>query len=586
MTIRRTLLGAFLLVGMTPSVILTYLSYVQTRDALRHEVETSLEAQAASVSVDIDHLLFERLQNALGWNRLDVMQDIRINDVDKRLSQFLAEVKASYGDIYRELYCVDANGRIVASSAPQLIGGMAPPVQPWLDVTLSNGSVALDALQLDASGVHRVLPLRIGIISATDGAGMGELVLLFDWRQIDRILDGISRSGRMAVLLDGTQRAIDSSEELRRQDALSEAIPQRWDLPAGQSGAITREYPQLKGPAILGFSRSQDSARFPGLRWTTVVLQPSATALAVVQRMRFTFSALLLATLLLTAIFAGFVARQIAQPIARLTEFTRRFSREQKLPPVPEGQRGEVGELTEAFVKTVRELDRSRQDFLRASRLAVAGEIAAVMAHEVRTPLGILRSSAQVLREEPHISAEGRELVGFIDSETERINRLVTSVLDSAKPHPPVLGRHDLGLIVHRCILMLGPQAEKRGVSLEEGGGGGLQIDCDEEQMTQVVLNLLLNAVQILPSGGRVRVECSDRGENVHIQVEDDGPGISPVERANIFEPFISKRPGGLGLGLAVVKQIVLAHHGDIEIGESRWGGALFSIHLPRNVKP
>ncbi|HWY25255.1 MAG TPA: ATP-binding protein [Nevskia sp.] len=549
-------------------------------------METSLQAQAASVSADIDHLLFERQQNALGWNHLDVMQDMRINDVDKRLSQFLTEVKASYGDIYRELYCVDGGGRIVASSSPGLIGASAPSVQPWLSVVLPNGTVALDALQLDASGVHRVLPLRTSIISTTDGTDLGELVLLFDWRQIDRILDGPSRSGRVAVLLDQTQRGIDASEELRRQGALGNEEP-HWDLPAGQdSGTAERNYPSLGGAAIVGFNQPQGSTRVAGLHWTTVVLQPSASALAVVQRMRLTFSVLLLITLLLTAVFASLVAGRIASPITRLTAFTRRFSREQKLPPVPQTVRGEVGELTEAFVNTVRDLDRSRQDFLRASRLAVAGEIAAVMAHEVRTPLGILRSSAQVLREEPNITAEGRELVGFIDSETERINRLVTSVLETAKPQPPVFGRHDLRAIARRCLVMLGPQAEKRGVTLQHGGEGRIEVDCDEEQMTQVILNLLLNAVQIVPAGGKVRVEYGDDGARTRIEVGDDGPGIPAAERASVFEPFISKRPGGLGLGLAVVKQIVLAHHGDIEVGESRWGGALFSIHLPRHARP
>ena len=587
-TIRRTLLAAFLLVGLSPSIILTYLAFAQTREALRREIETSLEAQAASISFDIDHLLFERLQNALSWNHLEVMQDIRINDVDKRLSQFLAEVKASYGDIYRELYCVDARGRIVASSDPQLIGRMAPPARPWLRVTLPNGTVALDAVQSGPADGYRVLPLRAGIISATDGAVLGELVLLFDWRQIDRILDGVSSSGRMVVLLDEAQRSIGASAELRQRKLPGDAEPADWGLSPDHSGGnAVRQYAAIPGGSMmLGFNRSSGFEHFPGLHWTTLVLESSATALAVVQHMRFIFILLLLATLLLTAAFAVFVAGKIAQPITLLTAFTRRFAREQRLPPVPEASRGEVGELTEAFVNTVRDLDRSRQDFLRASKLAVAGEIAAVMAHEIRTPLGILRSSAQVLREESAISAEGRELVGYIESETERINRLVTSVLDSAKPHPPVFRQHNVGAIVHRCVVMLGPQAEKRGVNLSEGGAAeGADIDCDEEQITQVILNLLLNAVQLVPVNGRVSIECREEDDGVRIEVADDGPGVAESERSSIFEPFVSKRQGGLGLGLSVVRQIVLAHQGDIEIGESRWGGALFSIRLPRHIK-
>ncbi len=587
MTIRRTLLVAFLLVGLTPSVILTYLAFVQTRDALQREIETSLEAQAATVSADVNHILFERLQNALSWNRLDVMQDIRVNDVDKRLSQFLSEVKTAYGGLYEDLYCTDANGRVMASSSPGLIGTLEPPPQPWLSARLPNGTVTLGSPQIERGSDHLVLPIRAKIASAGDGRPIGDLVLLFDWQQIDQILDDVEHGGRAAVVLDGDGRAIAASADLRRQGLLLHTAPPNWRPPEDRSsGTVSRDgMLSYEGPVVIGFKHSLGFDHFIGLHWTTLVLQPSAAALADVHLMQLTFLGLLGATLLFTALFSGLVAGRIAEPIARLTVFTRRFARENQLPPIPPAMRGEVGELTDAFVKTVQDLDRSRQDFLRASKLAVAGEIAATMAHEIRTPLGILRSSAQVLRQESGISAEGRELVGFIESETERINRLVSGVLDSANPRAPQFAHHDVGSIVHACVVMLGPQAEKKAIRIEEiTGNGNLGIECDIEQLTQVVLNLLLNAVQLLPAQGRIAVECRDEGGEVLVEVGDSGPGIAEPERLQVFEPFVSKRSGGLGLGLAVVKQIVVAHHGDIRIGESRWGGALFSIRFPRDT--
>jgi len=586
-TIRRTLLVAFLLVGLTPSVILTYLAFVQTRDALQREIETSLEAQAATVSADVNHILFERLQNALSWNHLDVMQDIRVNDVDKRLSQFLAEVKTAYGGLYRDLYCVDLKGRVIASSNAQLIGTSVPSPQSWLTASLPNGTAMLGLPQPTGGSDHLVLPIRAAILSADDDRPIGELVLLFDWQQIDQILDDVERSGRSAVLLDSDGRAIAASIDLRQQGLPQRTAPMNWRPPEDRgNGTVIRDgRPQYTGPVVIGFKHSLGFDHFSGLHWTTLVLQPSAAALASVHVMQLVFLGLLASTLLLTAMFSGLVAGRIARPIAQLTAFTRRFSLEHQLPPAPPVTRGEVGELTEAFVKTVQDLDRSRQDFFRASKLAVAGEIAATMAHEIRTPLGILRSSAQVLLQEPGISAEGRELVGFIESETERINRLVSSVLDSANPRPPQLALHDMGAIAHACVVMLGPQARKRAVLIEDiTGTGDLSIQCDVEQLTQVVLNLLLNAVQLLPPQGRVAVECREESNEVWIEVGDNGPGIPEADRLLVFEPFVSKRSGGLGLGLAVVKQIVVAHHGEIRIGESRCGGALFSIRFPRDT--
>lgn len=106
--------------------------------------------------------------------------------------------------------------------------------------------------------------------------------------------------------------------------------------------------------------------------------------------------------------------------------------------------------------------------------------------------------------------------------------------------------------------------------------------ECDEEQMTQVLLNLLMNGLQILQAGGRMEIATRDAGSALIIEIADDGPGIAPEERARIFEAFFFKREGGVGLGLAIVQQIIVAHRGEIEATEGRLGGALFRIRLPR----
>jgi two-component system sensor histidine kinase HydH len=102
--------------------------------------------------------------------------------------------------------------------------------------------------------------------------------------------------------------------------------------------------------------------------------------------------------------------------------------------------------------------------------------------------------------------------------------------------------------------------------------------------MMQVLLNLVLNGLQILGRGGEIAIATLDDAQQLTIEVADDGPGIAPESRARIFEAFFFQREGGLGLGLAVVQRIVVAHGGDIEAGQSRLGGALFRIRLPRTV--
>jgi signal transduction histidine kinase len=209
--------------------------------------------------------------------------------------------------------------------------------------------------------------------------------------------------------------------------------------------------------------------------------------------------------------------------------------------------------------------------------------MSAIIAHEVRTPLGILRSSAQMLSREVSISDDGRELIGFIESETTRLNSLVSAMLDVARPRASVYAAVDLHEIISKCVSMLAAQTNKRDATIHlQLAAVDPVVECDEEQITQVLLNLLMNALQILPDGGNVEVATRDDDENVFVEVADDGPGIDETERARVFEAFFFKREGGIGLGLAVVQGIINAHRGQIEACESHLGGALFRFHLPR----
>ena len=129
MTIRKTLLVAFLSVGLLPAILLASLAFVKAREAVQAEIERNLSIQATGVAADIDKMMFERLQNAAIWSHLDIMQDLQVRDVDKRLSLFLSDLHAGYKDVYLDLACVDRDGRIISSSeAPSQTGrsGSAP----------------------------------------------------------------------------------------------------------------------------------------------------------------------------------------------------------------------------------------------------------------------------------------------------------------------------------------------------------------------------------------------------------------------------------------------------------------------------
>ena len=333
---------------------------------------------------------------------------------------------------------------------------------------------------------------------------------------------------------------------------------------------------------------------FAGFGWSLFVLQLTSHAYQPVWQMGTVFLILLVVTGAVAVGVSLFVAARIAQPVVALTDYTRRFTRDGTSGQAPSsgpgeiGEIGEISELTQAYTHMMHDLEESREQLVRAAKLAVAGEMAAAMTHEIRTPLGILRSSAQMLQRETQLSAEGHEMASFVVSETDRLNQLVSSLLSFARPRAPEFQPHDIHQIMQHTLSMLAPQAARKEIQVRtDFRASPSVIGCDEEQLIQVFLNLLINAFQALPAGGQIEVRTRGDNEALHalqgvrhviVEVADNGPGVALAHRERIFEPFFTTRENGIGLGLSVVQQIVHAHTGDMSVEENAGGGACFRL--------
>ena len=548
------LLAAFLLAGLLPTMLITGLAFYEARGALKDEIKIDMQTHATAAAAEIDRMMFERLQNVASWSRLEIMQDLRIGDVDKRLSKFLGELKSSYRGVYTELYVVNASGIIIASSNPKQLGLLifeSPQVEPheWLHVALPQGDIQVLSLIDDR------LPISAEIIDPIESGSIGKLVAVFDWKQIQRVLQSAVAGGGSAALFDAQNGML----------------------------AMTRGWPETQASRkFKASSIAKGYEDFPGLSWRVAIAQHRAVALAPIRRMGLIFIGLLIATVLLATLIAIPVATSITRPLAKLTGFASGFIRAPSNMPPPPGGPAEVQALSKAFGKMIEDLEHSKENLTRAAKLAVVGEMAAAMSHEVRTPLGILRSSAQVLLREPSLSEEGREVCGFIISETERLNRLVSTLIDSARPRTIEFIVTDIAELAQQTTSMLRIQAQKKNITLDCETSAPALAACDAEQITQVLLNLLLNAIQILPEGGRILMRVYQTAEHVIVTVADNGPGVPAEQREQIFDPFFTQRSGGIGLGLAVVRQIVMAHHGEITVGtNNEMKGAEFRLQLP-----
>ncbi len=544
LSIPKLLLVAFLLAGLLPAMLVSFLSFYQARVVLKKELTRDIVTLSQTVSNDVSRMMFERVKNVASWSQLAIMQELLLEDVDKRLSIFLEELNSSYDGVYKTIYVVDINNKVIASSNAKLLNQTANLPNYWFSHGEAEKRIDFYKIKSNALSISQEIK------DDNSNIVIGKLVAEFNWQQIQDFLKTAVRKPTAAALLDEQGNLLASTTN--------------WNT---QNGYEMRAVSQFSSQSVVS-------------KWQLRVEKLHSVAIAPVHRLGYIFLALLATTLLLAAFLVTPIAQAITQPLAKLTIFVRSFKQGQ-LSETPKSGPPEVQELALAFEGLIGDLVKTQANLSRAAKLAVVGELAAAMSHEIRTPLGILRSSADLLLREPKLTNDGKEVLGFIISETERLNKLVSSLIDAARPRAPVFVKVDIAQVIKNSIALLRGQAESNGIVLNSEFAGPVFLEVDTDQMTQVFMNILMNAIQILPTGGVVNIRLHTVEDTAKVEISDDGPGMTEEIQAQIFEPFFTQRAGGVGLGLAIVRQIILSHHGEITCSNSQFGGALFTISLP-----
>jgi len=225
----------------------------------------------------------------------------------------------------------------------------------------------------------------------------------------------------------------------------------------------------------------------------------------------------------------------------------------------------------------------TQEDLRRSERLALMGQMAATVAHEIRNPLGIIKSTAEVLRQKYENKQAPDELFDYVPAEVRRLSRLMNDFLGFARDRELHLQRGNLVKTVQRALDLI--RSEEGGSSVNwrlHAEREELECHYDEDAFTQVLMNLFLNASQALNGKGEVEVYVeAGAGESVHVRIRDHGPGLSAAPE-KIFEPFFTTKSRGSGLGLPVCKQIIDKHKGRITAESSPGQGTTMHIWLPR----
>jgi signal transduction histidine kinase len=253
----------------------------------------------------------------------------------------------------------------------------------------------------------------------------------------------------------------------------------------------------------------------------------------------------------------------------------------------------EMGDLGRDFNEMVRQLRESRVEIQRlhrtqmsrAEHLATLGELAAGLAHEIRNPLAGIAGVIEIIGRDLPSNSPALTVVADVRDEVQHINRIVTELLEIARPKAPLFRMADLVGTAEHAVLFARDQARSKDITIEMKRLNMPKIEHDTGQIHQVLLNLLLNATQACEAGGSVKVEFSEAEDTESVLVTDTGKGIPPDILSNIFRPFFTTKGNGTGLGLSLARRIVEDHGGRIEVASFFGQGSCFTVSLPK-VRP
>ena len=251
----------------------------------------------------------------------------------------------------------------------------------------------------------------------------------------------------------------------------------------------------------------------------------------------------------------------------------------------------ELDQLIHALINRINtamsDLERNRQLLAQSEKLASLGKISASVAHEIRNPLTSIKMLIYSLREELKHDKEKKNDLEVIIREIDRMDRVVKNFLQFARPPEPNFEPTDINLTIHEMLELLEPRLKQNHITLAESYQTDLsKIPADADQLKQVILNLVLNAIDAMPDGGQLKIETlhiqnKENNNLVEIKISDTGSGIPGQLKETIFDPFVSGREAGIGLGLSIAHQIVQQHDGWIDVQENPNGGMIFTFALP-----
>ncbi len=589
---RFRLFAAFSLMIFILMPVLGYLSFLQAKKGVEHQLEQFATATATQVTGRIHEYLSHhssgvRLIKAFLENGLVDGRD------SQALIHFFHLLRHNHPGFVNILYG-DRRGNfvMVPPQPPEIHLLFDPRRRPWYQGALHSREVSWSPVYQFAStrrpGITASLPVvdRQGHIQGVCGIDI-------DLSTFSTFLANLQISGQgfVSIIENSTGHVVAHPELIKRHpdmDIISRFSSCLADLRAsGRHAGIT----SCRGK--LWFTAYAD---YPGNDWSVCITLPESEYLAEIRKIQRTTFTLLIAGLCLASGISYIFTRTLISPMEKLEQGIKKISAgdldsrvEVNSPDLVASIATAVNDMASSLKKSRQTLKKTLVELAEKEKMAALGQLTAGIAHEIKNPLGIIQGSAEIMADSRKPLTMRERAARFVIDEVQRLNKTIKGFLAFARPSPPARQTVSPQVILEETLALCEEQLHRHHIRVKRSfADQPLWCHLDPDQLHQVFMNLILNSIQAMPDGGllhcQVKVEDDQHtrpAQKVAITIGDTGHGLGPDQLERVFEPFVSFRDEGTGLGLSIVRQIVTRHGGEIVAQSERGQGTTFFIFFP-----
>jgi signal transduction histidine kinase len=402
-----------------------------------------------------------------------------------------------------------------------------------------------------------------------------------------------SSPGLLDVLVAGFPVDTDVAKELKQQTGGSDFMflgggqPRASTLASGESNRIAALYRRGAALQRIGAEGSEFAvlgSPLLDMRGAPVgdllIIQDFAGISSSLEAMQRKLLVIWLGAVLAGLAVSALLAHRILKPVRQLDEAASRIARQEYSTRVPEEGNDELGRLARTFNSMCQSIQDARSELIRQERILTIGRLSSSIVHDLRNPLASIYGGAEMMVDGNLSEAQMQRVAGNIYRSSRIINDLLQELVDVSRGRMQAPELCRLAEVVGAAADAQAAAAGQQGVAIHANIDPAIELPLERARMERVFLNLISNAIEAMPRGGSIDIGAARNGTAILVSVDDTGPGVRPDIRSRLFQPFVTDGRNGMGLGLALSRQTVLDHGGDLWLEEAR-SGARFRLRLP-----